>query len=118
MRIDNIILRKIYDSRQEETLEAEMKNGDFAVVSSIPHGKSRGIPASGNPDTSIPTADTAGQHTGTRSQERPLSGDRSGGKNPCRWPGRRWKVSDIRDRCSHFSFYSQRTASQACSCRA
>jgi len=42
MRIDNIILRKIYDSRQDETLEAEMKNGDFAVVSSIPHGKSRG----------------------------------------------------------------------------
>jgi enolase len=42
MKIDDIKLTIIKDSRQEDTLEAVMRNGPFEVVSSVPHGKSRG----------------------------------------------------------------------------
>lgn len=43
MRIDNIDLKIIQDSRGEDTLEATMKSSSFSATSSIPQGKSRGI---------------------------------------------------------------------------
>ena len=42
MKIDDIKLKIIKDSRNEDTLEAMMRSGPFEVSSSIPHGKSRG----------------------------------------------------------------------------
>ena len=42
IKIDEIGLRIIKDSRNEDTLEATMKSGPFEVSSNIPKGKSRG----------------------------------------------------------------------------
>jgi len=42
MKIDDIILKIIPDSRGQETLKATMKSGNIEVTSSVPHGKSRG----------------------------------------------------------------------------
>ena len=42
MRIDNIFLKIIRDSRGEETLKAIMKSGNIEVSSSVPRGKSTG----------------------------------------------------------------------------
>jgi len=42
IKIEEIKLRIIKDSRQEDTLEAIMKSGSFEVFSSVPRGKSRG----------------------------------------------------------------------------
>jgi len=43
MKIDNIDLKIIQDSREEDTLEVTMKSNSFSATSSIPQGKSRGI---------------------------------------------------------------------------
>ena len=42
MRIDDIILKIIPDSRRQETLKATMKSGNIEVSSSVPQGKSKG----------------------------------------------------------------------------
>ena len=42
MKIDNIILKIVPDSRGQETLKATMKSGNIEVSSSIPQGKSKG----------------------------------------------------------------------------
>ncbi len=42
MRIDDIFLKIILDSRGQETLKATMKSGNIEVSSSIPQGKSKG----------------------------------------------------------------------------
>ncbi len=42
MRIDDIILKIIFDSRGQETLKATMKSGNIEVHSSVPQGKSKG----------------------------------------------------------------------------
>ena len=42
MKILNINLRIILDSRGKETLEAELKSADFSAIASVPAGKSRG----------------------------------------------------------------------------
>ena len=42
MRIDDIFLKIITDSRKQETLKAAMKSGNIEVNSSVPHGKSTG----------------------------------------------------------------------------
>lgn len=42
MRINDIILKIILDSRGQETLKAIMKNGNIEVSSSVPQGKSKG----------------------------------------------------------------------------
>jgi len=42
MKIDDIILKIILDSRGQETLKATMKSGNIEVNSSIPQGKSKG----------------------------------------------------------------------------
>lgn len=42
VKIDEIELRIIKDSRGEDTLEAMMRSGSFEVFSSVPHGKSLG----------------------------------------------------------------------------
>jgi len=42
MKIDDIILKIIPDSRGQETLKATMKSGNIEVNSSIPQGKSKG----------------------------------------------------------------------------
>lgn len=42
MKIDNIFLKIIYDSRGQETLKAIMRSGNIEVSSSVPHGKSVG----------------------------------------------------------------------------
>lgn len=42
MKIDDIILKIIPDSRGKETLKATMKSGNIEVSSSIPQGKSKG----------------------------------------------------------------------------
>jgi len=42
MKIDDIILKIISDSRGQETLKATMKGGNIEVSSSIPQGKSKG----------------------------------------------------------------------------
>lgn len=42
MKISNIYLRTIKDSRGEDTLEAKMLSGDLSVISSVPAGKSKG----------------------------------------------------------------------------
>jgi len=42
MRINDIILKIITDSRGQETLKATMKSGNIEVSSSIPQGKSKG----------------------------------------------------------------------------
>jgi len=42
MRIDDIFLKIIYDSRGEETLKAIMRSENIEVSSSAPHGKSTG----------------------------------------------------------------------------
>jgi len=41
-KIDDIQLKIIKDSRDEDTLEAMMKSGSLMATSSVPHGKSRG----------------------------------------------------------------------------
>ncbi len=41
-KIDDIQLKIIKDSREEDTLEAKMISGSFEAVSSVPKGKSRG----------------------------------------------------------------------------
>src|SRR3990167_7588809 len=42
MKILNINLRIILDSRGKETLEAELKSADFSAIAGVPAGKSRG----------------------------------------------------------------------------
>src|SRR3990167_8914284 len=42
MKILNINLKIILDSRGKETLEAELKSADFSAIASVPAGKSRG----------------------------------------------------------------------------
>ena len=42
MRIDDIVLKIVLDSRKQETLKAIMKSGNIEVSSSIPQGKSKG----------------------------------------------------------------------------
>ena len=42
MRIDDIFLKIIFDSRRQKTLKATMKSGNIEVNSSIPQGKSTG----------------------------------------------------------------------------
>ncbi|MDD5760804.1 MAG: enolase C-terminal domain-like protein [Candidatus Pacebacteria bacterium] len=42
MKIDNILIKIIQDSRGEETLKAIMRSGDIEVSSSVPRGKSTG----------------------------------------------------------------------------
>ena len=42
MKIDDIFLKIIFDSRRHETLKATMKSGNIEVNSSIPQGKSKG----------------------------------------------------------------------------
>jgi enolase len=42
MKISQINLRAIQDSRDQDTLEAEMVSGNFSVTSSVPAGKSKG----------------------------------------------------------------------------
>jgi len=42
MKIDNIIVKIVSDSRGQETLKATMKSGNIEVSSSIPQGKSKG----------------------------------------------------------------------------
>lgn len=42
MKIDNIFLKIIYDSRGKETLKVIMKSENIEVSSSVPHGKSTG----------------------------------------------------------------------------
>ena len=42
MRIDDIILKIVLDSRKQETLKAIMKSGNIEVSSSVPQGKSKG----------------------------------------------------------------------------
>lgn len=42
MKIEEILLKVIKDSRNEDTLEATIKSGEFEATSSIPKGKSRG----------------------------------------------------------------------------
>jgi len=42
IKIGEITLKIIKDSRGEDTLEAMMRSGPFEVLSSVPHGKSRG----------------------------------------------------------------------------
>ena len=42
IKIGEITLKIIKDSRGEDTLEAMMRSGPFEVFSSVPHGKSRG----------------------------------------------------------------------------
>ena len=42
MRIDDIFLKIIYDSRGEETLKAIIRSENIEVSSSVPHGKSTG----------------------------------------------------------------------------
>ena len=43
MRIDDISLKIIPDSRGKDTLEVEMKSGNFIVTASVPSGKSTGV---------------------------------------------------------------------------
>jgi enolase len=42
MKIDDIILKIVLDSRKQETLKATMKSGNIEVSSSVPQGKSKG----------------------------------------------------------------------------
>lgn len=42
MRIDDIFLKIILDSRSQETLKATMKSGNIEVSSSVSQGKSKG----------------------------------------------------------------------------
>ena len=53
VKIDEIKLQTIPDSRGEKTLEAFIKSGDIEVVSSIPKGKSRGKKEAFLADTEI-----------------------------------------------------------------
>ncbi|MFA5932797.1 MAG: enolase C-terminal domain-like protein [Microgenomates group bacterium] len=43
MRVDDVSLKIIPDSRGKDTLEATLKSGDISVSSSVPSGKSTGI---------------------------------------------------------------------------
>ena len=42
MKIIDANLKIIPDSRGQDTLEAELKGGDFSAIASVPAGKSRG----------------------------------------------------------------------------
>jgi len=53
VKIDEIKLQTILDSRGEKTLEAFIKSGDIEVISSIPKGKSRGKKEAFLTDTEI-----------------------------------------------------------------
>ncbi|NCO15587.1 MAG: hypothetical protein GW899_02470, partial [Parcubacteria group bacterium] len=42
MKISDVNIKIIQDSRGQDTLEAELKSGDFSAIASVPAGKSTG----------------------------------------------------------------------------